>query len=125
MYHGNRAGPSQSRQSTNTTGRPGTPASMTPRERKKKRLDDAVNNAITIAKIAKDTGETIPLLAPLKASMGIVITLLEIVKDVRKCEEDWETLSNYLATRIKLLQDHLANKPANVESQELITEYKE
>ncbi|PVG04814.1 hypothetical protein CPB86DRAFT_746923 [Serendipita vermifera] len=94
-------------------------------EGKKKRLDDAVNNAITIAKIAKDAGETIPLLAPLKASMGSVITLLEIVKDVRKCEEDWETLSNCLATRIGLLQDRITNKPVNVELQGMIAEYKE
>ncbi|CAG8746953.1 454_t:CDS:2, partial [Acaulospora colombiana] len=85
---------------------------------------DADVPAFPVAKIAKDAGETIPLLAPLKAAMGIMITLLEVIKDVRKCEEDWETLSNHLANRIGLLQGYLANKPANVELQEMVAEYK-
>ncbi|PVG04817.1 hypothetical protein CPB86DRAFT_721309, partial [Serendipita vermifera] len=123
MSHGSRGGPSQPRQAMDTTGR--TRTSMTPREKKRKQLDNAVNNAITTAKIVKDAGKTIPLLAPLKASMGIVINLLEIVRDARKCEQDWETLSNHFTNRIGLLRDHLANKPTNVELQELIIEYKE
>jgi hypothetical protein len=58
----------------------GTPASMTPKDRKRKRFDDAINATITIAKLARDAGDSSPLLGPLKASMGMLVTLLETVK---------------------------------------------
>jgi hypothetical protein len=47
------------------------------RARKKGRLDEAIDAAILVAKVTKDVGESVPVLTPLKASMGIVITLLE------------------------------------------------
>lgn len=70
---------------------------------KKRRLDGALNRAITVARGSKDAIEVVSILSPLKASMGILITLLENVKDVKRCEEDWIALSYYLADRIGTL----------------------
>jgi hypothetical protein len=52
---------------------------------KKGRLDEAIDAAILVAKVTKDVGESVPVLSPLKASMGIVITLLENLKVSRSC----------------------------------------
>jgi hypothetical protein len=47
---------------------------------KKRNLDEVIDGAILGAKVAKEAGESVPVLSPLKASMGIVITLLENLK---------------------------------------------
>ncbi|PVG00373.1 hypothetical protein CPB86DRAFT_222868, partial [Serendipita vermifera] len=92
---------------------------------KKRRLNHATNSAIAVAKITKDASEAVPILSPLKASMGILITLLETVKDVRKCEEDWIALSNYLADRIGILHEQITDKHPDPELRELVLDYKE
>jgi hypothetical protein len=57
---------------------PSTPT--TPKEKKKGLSGDVVNNAIKITKVAKGATETVPLLSPLRATMGSLITLLETIK---------------------------------------------
>jgi hypothetical protein len=141
MSSGGRPGPSNQHQATDAR-HPGTPASMTPRERKKQQFENTVNSAIMAATVARNAGDTTPLLGPLKGLMGSLITMLENVKvgtiglsaeltiesklkGVKKYEEDWERLSNHLKSKIEMLQAHVQNKPASVELQELILNYKE
>jgi hypothetical protein len=60
--------------------RPETPIASSSKEKKKAKSDSAVNNAIKITRVAKDATETVPLLAPLKVTMGSLIMLLENIK---------------------------------------------
>jgi hypothetical protein len=54
---------------------------MSSRPKSKKRpIEEVTDGAILVAKVVKDASESLPVLAPLKASMGIVITLLENLK---------------------------------------------
>ncbi|PVG02915.1 hypothetical protein CPB86DRAFT_724318, partial [Serendipita vermifera] len=122
MNQGQQSGSSQPSRNARHTE---TPSSMTPKGRKRQRFDDAINAAIVVAKLARDAGDTSPLLGPLKASMGMLITLLENVKDVRKCEEDWETLSNHLADRISMLYEYIKDKSMTVDLLEIVSNYKE
>jgi hypothetical protein len=46
-------------------------------------------------------------------------------RELKKFEEDWKRLSSHLASRIEMLQTQVANKPASVELQELVSSYKE
>jgi hypothetical protein len=141
MSSGGRPGPSNQHQATDAR-RPGTPASMTPKERKKQQFENTVNSAIMAATVARNAGDTTPLLGPLKGLMGSLIAMLENVKvgtiglsaelaiefrlkGVKKYEEDWERLSSHIQTKIEMLQAHVQNRPASVELQELISNYKE
>jgi hypothetical protein len=47
---------------------------------KKKKRPEVIDGAILAANLAKDAAETISVLAPLKASMGMLTTLLESIK---------------------------------------------
>jgi hypothetical protein len=51
---------------------------------KKRGLDKVIDGTILVAKATKDIGDA-PVLAPLKASMGSVIKLLENVEVGRLC----------------------------------------
>jgi hypothetical protein len=51
---------------------------------KKRDLDKVIDGTILVAKATKGVGDT-PVLAPLKASMGSVIKLLENVQVSRLC----------------------------------------
>jgi hypothetical protein len=53
---------------------------MTPKERKKQQFENTVNSAIIAATVVKNTGDTMPLLRPLKGLMGPLIALMENVK---------------------------------------------
>jgi hypothetical protein len=52
---------------------------MSAQGRKRKR-PEVIEGAILAANLAKDAAETISVLAPLKASMGMLTTLLESIK---------------------------------------------
>jgi hypothetical protein len=54
-------------------------SSMSAQGRKRKR-PEVIDGAILAANLAKDAAETISVLAPLKASMGMLTTLLESIK---------------------------------------------
>jgi hypothetical protein len=47
---------------------------------KRRRLDEVLDGAILVAKGTKEVGGSVPILAPLKVSMGSVITLMENLK---------------------------------------------
>jgi hypothetical protein len=49
-------------------------------KRRKERFDDAISSAIVAAKIARDAGDSAPLLSPLKTFMESLVALLEVVK---------------------------------------------
>jgi hypothetical protein len=48
-----------------------------------------------------------------------------VIKDAKKCEEEWETLSAHLATRIELVQEQLTEKPASPGLENVVKEYKQ
>jgi hypothetical protein len=52
--------------------------------KKRKRQAEVIDAAILAAKAAKNTAETMPLLAPLKGSMNSLIKLLESIKVSRR-----------------------------------------
>jgi hypothetical protein len=79
MSSGGRPGPSNPHPATDAR-RPGTPASMTPKERKKQQFENMVKSAIMAATVVKNTGDTMRLLGPLKGLMGSLIALMENVK---------------------------------------------
>ncbi|PVF92192.1 hypothetical protein CPB86DRAFT_830154 [Serendipita vermifera] len=124
MSFGGHPGPSQHHHAKDERP-PGTPASMTPKERKRRQFENAINSAILAATVARSAGDSTPLLGPLKGLMGSLIGVLENVKGARKFEEDWEELSSALESRIKMLQEYIDNKPASVELQELVSNYKQ
>jgi hypothetical protein len=47
---------------------------------KKRKRPEVINGAILAVNLAKDAAETTAILSPLKASMGILVTLLESIK---------------------------------------------
>jgi hypothetical protein len=53
---------------------------FTPKDRRKKRFDDAVADAILAAELTRDASDTVPILGPLKALMTTLITLLKHVR---------------------------------------------
>jgi hypothetical protein len=59
---------------------PSAPTTSTSKEKKKAKGHDAVNSAIKATKVAKGATETVPLLSPLKVTMGSLISLLETIK---------------------------------------------
>ncbi|KAG8778104.1 hypothetical protein FRC15_010965 [Serendipita sp. 397] len=81
--------------------------SSTSRDRHLKIIDAALLGA----KVVKDASECGPVLAPLKGVAGIVITILETVRDMKTNKEDWTTLVEHLSIQIKGMQDNLSRCP--------------
>jgi hypothetical protein len=54
-----------------------------------------------------------------------VLSVLSLKKDAKKCEEEWETLSTHLATRIELVQEQLAEKQEILGLGKVVNDYKE
>jgi hypothetical protein len=52
----------------------------TTRQKRKRQTEEVLDTAIAAAKTTNDVGETIPILAPLKGAMGILVTVLENAK---------------------------------------------
>ncbi|KAG8837167.1 hypothetical protein FRC18_009890, partial [Serendipita sp. 400] len=72
---------------------------------------EIIDAALLGAKIVKDASEVAPVLAPLKGTIGIVITILETVRGVKTNKEDWVTLGERLSIQIKDMQDKLSRCP--------------
>ncbi|KAG8819591.1 hypothetical protein FRC19_009674 [Serendipita sp. 401] len=72
---------------------------------------EIIDAALLGAKIVKDASEVAPVLAPLKGTIGIVITILETIRGVKTNKEDWATLGKRLSTQIKDMQDNLSRCP--------------
>jgi hypothetical protein len=83
--------PLSTRQPSDISQRIGSPGPQVTKERKKERFDDAINGAIVATKIARDAGDSAPLLSPFKTFLESLVTLLEAVK-VKSCR-------SYLSTR--------------------------
>jgi hypothetical protein len=49
-------------------------------QKRKWYTEEVLDTAIAAAKTTNDIGETVPILAPLKGAMGILITVLENAK---------------------------------------------
>jgi hypothetical protein len=49
-------------------------------QKRKRHTEEALDTAITAAKATNVIGEAVPILAPLKGAMGILITVLENAK---------------------------------------------
>ncbi|KAG8851207.1 hypothetical protein FRB91_008284 [Serendipita sp. 411] len=72
---------------------------------------EIIDAALLGAKIVKDASEVAPVLAPLKGTIGIVITILETIRGVKTNKEDWTTLGERLSTQIKGMQENLSRCP--------------
>ncbi|KAG8798546.1 hypothetical protein FRC20_007099 [Serendipita sp. 405] len=81
--------------------------SGTPRNRHLEIIDAALLGA----KVIKDASDASEVLAPLKATAGIVITILETARGVKTNKEDWATLIKYLSSQIKDMQGILLRCP--------------
>ncbi|KAG8848378.1 hypothetical protein FRC20_002546 [Serendipita sp. 405] len=79
----------------------------TPRNRQLKIID----GALLSAKLIKDASEADPLLGPLKVTAGLVVTILETIRDVKTNKEDWATLGEHLSAQIKDIHDDLSRCP--------------
>ncbi|KAG8851442.1 hypothetical protein FRB91_007891 [Serendipita sp. 411] len=79
--------------------------SSKPRNRPLKIID----SALVSANIVKDACEGAPVLAPLKATAGILITILETIRSVKVNKEDWIRLGEHLSTQIKDMHDDLSH----------------
>ncbi|KAG8861292.1 hypothetical protein FRB91_009203 [Serendipita sp. 411] len=67
-----------------------------------------IDGALLSAKIIKDASEAAPVLGPLKATAGLVITILETIRDIKTNKEDWITLGEHLLVQIKDIHDDLS-----------------
>ncbi|KAG8797138.1 hypothetical protein FRC16_009188 [Serendipita sp. 398] len=76
---------------------------MTSTPRQLKILDGALLGA----KIIKDASEAAPVLGPLKATAGLVISILETIRDIKTNKEDWIALGEHLSVQIKDIHDDL------------------
>ncbi|KAG8785165.1 hypothetical protein FRC16_001995 [Serendipita sp. 398] len=76
----------------------------TPRNRQLNIID----GALLSAKIVKDASEAAPVLGPFKATAGLVITILETIRDVKTNKKDWITLGEHLSIQIKDIHDDLS-----------------
>ncbi|KAG8849605.1 hypothetical protein FRB91_009742 [Serendipita sp. 411] len=72
---------------------------------------EIVDAALLGAKVVKDASEVVPVLAPLKGAVGIVITILETIRGVKTNKEDWATLGKHLSIQIKGIQEDLSRCP--------------
>ncbi|PVG00370.1 hypothetical protein CPB86DRAFT_795854 [Serendipita vermifera] len=99
---------------------------MSSRSKSKKRsIDQVTDGAIMVAKGGRDASDSIPVLTPLRGSLGMVIQLLENVKKVRTNKEDWVSLAQTLEGRLKAVQDAIAGKPPSAVLQNLVSKYSE
>ncbi|CAG8694112.1 4860_t:CDS:2, partial [Acaulospora colombiana] len=107
---------------------------------KKRHLDEVIDGALLIAKVTKDANESLPVLNPLKATMGSVIILLENMKvnglysqslyetlnseqKVRRNKEDWKFLAEILQKRMQSVQEAVDGKPASAALHDLVSKY--
>ncbi|KAG8836656.1 hypothetical protein FRB91_008549, partial [Serendipita sp. 411] len=72
---------------------------------------EIIDAALLGARVVKDASEASEILAPLKATAGIVITILETVRSVKTNKEDWTALGEHLSIQIKGMQDNLSRCP--------------
>ncbi|KAG8817772.1 hypothetical protein FRC18_000362 [Serendipita sp. 400] len=79
-----------------------------------------IDSALLSAKIVKDASEAAPVLGPLKATAGLVITILETIRDVKTNKEDWVTLGEHLSVQIKDIHDDLSRCSTPHSSTELL-----
>ncbi|PVF92284.1 hypothetical protein CPB86DRAFT_196949 [Serendipita vermifera] len=92
---------------------------------KQTRFEVAVSCAIIDTKIIKDAIEVVSPLYPLKGSLGMVITLLEIVKDARRCEEEWELWATSFTDRIGMLHEYITSKQSHFGLHRPVVDYQE
>ncbi|KAG8835383.1 POC1 centriolar protein A [Serendipita sp. 400] len=72
---------------------------------------EIIDAALLGARLVKDAAEVAPVLAPLKGTVGIVITILETIRGVTTNKKDWATLSERLSTQTNGVQDNLSRCP--------------
>ncbi|KAG8820506.1 hypothetical protein FRC19_008802 [Serendipita sp. 401] len=72
---------------------------------------EIIDAALLGAKVVKDAAEVVPVLAPLKGAVGIVITILETIRGVKTNKEDWATLGKHLSIQIEGIRDDLSRCP--------------
>ncbi|KAG8836889.1 hypothetical protein FRC18_010515 [Serendipita sp. 400] len=70
-----------------------------------------IDGALLSAKLIKDASEAAAVLGPLKVTAGLVITILETIRDVKTNKEDWVTLGEHLSNQIKDIHDDLSRCP--------------
>ncbi|KAG8833251.1 hypothetical protein FRB91_000039 [Serendipita sp. 411] len=81
---------------------------------------EIIDAALLGARLVKDAAEVAPVLAPLKGTVGIVITILETIRGVKTNKKDWATLSKRLSTQTNGVQDNLSRCPTPHSSQLLL-----
>ncbi|PVF93549.1 hypothetical protein CPB86DRAFT_790004 [Serendipita vermifera] len=96
---------------------------LTNGKKKKRPSAEVLDGVILVAKVTKDIGETLPVLAPLKGAMGVLITILENAKKSKTNADDWEILATEIKGRLESIQDALKDKTPSSPLQALVTRY--
>ncbi|PVF94573.1 hypothetical protein CPB86DRAFT_828491, partial [Serendipita vermifera] len=91
--------------------------------KKKRPSEEVLDGVILVAKVTKDIRETLPVLAPLKGAMGVLITILENVKKAKTNTGDWEAMAKEIKSRLESIQDALKDKTPSPPLQTLVTRY--
>ncbi|PVF92710.1 hypothetical protein CPB86DRAFT_819401 [Serendipita vermifera] len=90
---------------------------------KSERFNITIGNTIRTAKLIKEASEVAPLLGPLKASMGVLITVLEDLRTSRKNKEIWIGLLEQLHEQIENIFHQMARLQRNDELDESIRKF--
>ncbi|PVF98473.1 hypothetical protein CPB86DRAFT_873331 [Serendipita vermifera] len=90
---------------------------------RKRKRQDVIDEAILAATVAKNASDMIAVLAPLKATMGMLIAFLESIKDVQTNQDRWESLIANISAKLDMIRSVLKDKPDNTAVHDLVFEY--
>ncbi|KAG8839592.1 hypothetical protein FRB91_006912, partial [Serendipita sp. 411] len=79
----------------------------TPHNRQLNIIDDTLLSG----KLVNDASEAAPVLDPLKVTAGLLITILETIRDVKSSKKDWIAFGEHLSVQIKDIHDDLSRCP--------------
>ncbi|CAG8620682.1 3261_t:CDS:2, partial [Acaulospora colombiana] len=90
---------------------------------KKSKRQEVLDRAILAANVTKNASEMIAVLGPLKTSMGMLISLLESIKEVQTNEDNWESLVTNISAKVDLVRNMLKDKPESAAVHDLVFDY--
>ncbi|PVF94547.1 hypothetical protein CPB86DRAFT_636821, partial [Serendipita vermifera] len=88
-------------------------------------LEAAVDHAIVVAKMVKDNSEINPVLRPLKAPLGRLVSVLEAIRTSRQNKESWTALVERIQNHIKVISEQVAALDSNDDLQRSLDKYKQ
>ncbi|KAG8786168.1 hypothetical protein FRB91_001774, partial [Serendipita sp. 411] len=75
------------------------------------RQPNIIDDTLLSAKLVNDASEAAPGLDPLKVIAGLLITILETIRDVKTSKKDWAAFGEHLSVQIKDIYDDLSRCP--------------